>query len=408
MKYVLSILGISIISYIAYASLTEADQSLLDKTIEFNNQVYTDCFENGWRIQDSSNSSGQAVSTYSNGSGGVASWSVPRTDTQRYRTSTDCWKAQRKLTPDDLFLTVPKYLVDEGRCSISQSEDSHVEAKNGGMYATDLACNFEAQGVYAPDYLDQMIEYKIESVWYDNLLGNFVILSFQNDTMSTSEQGTSRWYFWHTLLDPGWKVGQSVTTWVRFAHANISGATTWWHTHIELRRMYDGIWQSVRYVTRGKERRLEEKRLSNMNWLGTMIWSTGSVIYYFTHYDLWSVAQNDAAPCISADWNDSCKVMSHGRNTMALTVDVRKSLGINFWDKVALTGEVGCEGIYTVTDELACRFRGEYAWANGPCTYSDGETFTPKISNVFRPGTPYYIKGDLPGRPGGACSIRKL
>lgn len=32
------------------------------------------------------------------------------------------------------------------------------------MYATDLACNFEAQGVYAPDYLDQMIEYKIESI----------------------------------------------------------------------------------------------------------------------------------------------------------------------------------------------------------------------------------------------------
>jgi hypothetical protein len=86
------------------------------------------------------------------------------TDTQRYRTSTDCWKTQRKLTPDDLFLTVPKYLVDERRCSISQSEDSHVEAKNGGMYATDLACNFEGQGVYAPDYLDQMIEYKIESV----------------------------------------------------------------------------------------------------------------------------------------------------------------------------------------------------------------------------------------------------
>ena len=88
--------------------------------------------------------------------------------------STDCWKSQRKLTPDDLFLTVHKYLVDEGRCSISQSEDKHsipspqcVE-KFGeaacGMFATDLACNFEAQGVYAPDYLDQMIEYKIESV----------------------------------------------------------------------------------------------------------------------------------------------------------------------------------------------------------------------------------------------------
>lgn len=44
MKYVLSILSLGLISYIAYASFTEADQSLLDQTIEYNNQVYTDCF----------------------------------------------------------------------------------------------------------------------------------------------------------------------------------------------------------------------------------------------------------------------------------------------------------------------------------------------------------------------------
>lgn len=369
MKYVLSLLSIGIISYIAYASLTEADQSLLDQTIEYNTSIYAECFSP------------------------TSTWS----DTDRYRKSYDCWQSQRKLTPSDLYLTLPKKVVDEGKCSISQSEDSHVEAKNGGMYATDLACNFEAQGVYAPDYLDDMKDYVIESIWFDSLLWNFVILSFQGD-----ENEQTRWYFGHTVLDWKWKVWDLIQTWVRFAHANISWATTWWHTHIELRRMYDGVWQSVRYVTRGKERKLEEKRIS-----GTSSQNSGSLVYYFTHYDLWSVAQNDAAPCISADWNDSCKVMSHGRNTMALTVDVRKNLGINFGDKVALTGEVGCEGIYTVTDELACRFRGEYAWANGPCSYSDG-TPTPKISNVLRPGTQYYIKGDLPGRPGGACSIRKL
>ena len=68
------------------------------------------------------------------------------------------------MTPDDLYLSVPKYLVDEGKCAISQSEDEHVSRDRGGMYATDLACNFKEQGVYAPDYLDQMIEYKIESV----------------------------------------------------------------------------------------------------------------------------------------------------------------------------------------------------------------------------------------------------
>mgnify|MGYP003403031035 CR=1 FL=1 len=405
MKYVLSILSLGLISYIAYASLTEADQSLLDKTIEYNNWIYTDCFWWGasgysWAIPDAFNTS----------------WSNLKTDTERYRVSTDCWKSQRKLTPDDLFLTVPKYLVDEGRCSISQSEDKHsipspqcVE-KFGeaacGMFATDLACNFEAQGVYAPDYLDQMIEYKIESVWYDNLLWNFVILSFPD----TDGGSFTRWYFGHTVLDAKWKVGDTVQTWVRFAHANISGATTGWHTHIELRRMYDGVWQSVRYVTRWKERKLEEKRLWSGSWQG---WnntirseSTGALVYYFTHY-AFVESQTDGAPCISASGDDVCKLKAHGRWTMALTVDIRKKLGVNFGDKVALTGDVGCEGVYTITDEMACRFRGEHAWSNGPCTYSDG-TPTQRTSNIRRPWTNYFIKWDLPGRPGGACSIKKL
>lgn len=377
MKYVLYVIWVSIISYIAYASMTEADQSLLDKTIEANNRAFDWCF----------------AETINSG--------VESTDSDRYRRATDCWQRQRKLTPSDLYLTIPKKLVDEGQCAISQTEDEHVRPERGGMYATDLACKFESQGVYAPDYLDQMIEYKIESVWSDSLLWNFVILSFPNT--GNVAWSDIRWYFGHTVLDSWWKVWDIVTTWVRFAHANISGATTGWHTHIELRRMYDGVWQSVRYVTRGKERKLEEKRI----WGGNNQVLSGAVIYYFTHYDLWDESQNDSAPCISADWNDSCKVMNHGRSTMALTIDVRKSLGINFGDKVALTGDVGCEGVYTVTDELACRFRGEYAWANGPCTYKDWAP-TPKVSDVLRPGTPYFIKGDLPWRPGGACSIRKL
>lgn len=43
----------------------------------------------------------------------MASGSVSMTDSQRYKASTDCWKTQRRLTPDDLFLTVPRALVDE-------------------------------------------------------------------------------------------------------------------------------------------------------------------------------------------------------------------------------------------------------------------------------------------------------
>jgi len=377
MKYVLSIIGLAVLSYIAYTSIAEGNQTLLDKTTEYNTNIYNSCF---WSTSTGSQ------------------WS----DTDRYRRSTECWKSQRKLTPSDLYLTVPKYLVDEGKCSISQTEDDHVRPERGWMYATDLACRFENQGVYAPDYLDDMKEYKIEEVGIDNLLGNFVILSFIDS--KDDENTPIRWYFWHTVLDSRLKVGDIITTWTRFGSANISWATTGWHTHIELRRMYDGVWQSVRYVTRSKERKLEEKRLSQKASLS----ASGSLVYYFTSYDLWDKSQNDDSPCTSADGKDSCQLHSSGRGTMALTVDIRNKLWIKFWDKVALTGEVGCEWVYTVTDEMACRFRGENAWSNGPCYYSDKVTPTPKVSHINRPWTPYYIKWDLPGKAGGACSIRKL
>lgn len=370
-KYVI-LLSLPILIYISTFAL-QAKQTLLQQTIEHNNKVYSECF---WT------------------SSLWGTW----TDTEKYRQSTDCWKSQRKLTPDDLFLTIPKYLVDEGKCAISQSEDDHVRPERGGMYATDIACKFESQGVYAPDYLNDMKEYVIEEVGYDKLLWNFVILSFVNN----EDDGRIRWYFGHTVLDAWRKIGERINTWVRFAHADISGATTWWHTHIELRRMYDGVWQSVRYVTRWKERKLEQTRLAS---------KTENAVapntYYFTHYALWDAKQNDETPCISADGKDSCLLHKQWRWTMALTVDIRKKLGIQFWDKVVLTWDVGCEGVYTVTDEMACRFRWEYAWSNGPCAYSDG-TPTPKTSHILRPGTNYYIKGDLPGRPGGACSIKKL
>lgn len=383
MKYVLLIIGLAVISYIAYVFISEGNQTLLDKTIEYNNTIYSECF---WT------------------SSKWGTW----TDTEKYRRSTDCWKSKRKLTPSDLYLTVPKYLVDEGKCSISQTEDQHVRPERGWMYATDLACNFKEQGVYAPDYLDKMIEYKIEHVWTDKLMWNFVILSFYDsmDKESWGSSSSTRWYFGHTVLDSWWKIWDTVTTWVRFAHADLSWATTGWHTHIELRRMYDGVWQSIRYVTRSKERKLEEKRLSNTS-SGQAFDPYNKNTYYFTHYDLWDKSQNDNAPCISADGKDSCSLHKQWRWTMALTVDIRKKIGVQFWDKVALTWDVGCEGIYTVTDEMACRFRWEYAWNNGPCTYSDG-TPTPKVSNILRPWTPYYIKWDLPWKDGGACSIRKL
>lgn len=388
-KYAIITVIICIAAYIGM-NFASGSQTLLQQTTEFNTNIYNSCFVT-WQLK-------------STGS-----------DTDRYRTSTDCWKSKRKLTSNDLYLTVPKYLVDEKKCSISQTEDEHVRPERWGMYATDIACNFKEQGVYAPDYLDEMKEYTIEATGSDNLLGSFVILSFKDNMVDSNiQQWRSRWYFGHTILNSGLKIGDTIVTWVRFAYADLSGATTGWHTHIELRRMYDGVWQSIRYVTRAKERKLEEKRLwiwwsSSWKIQDSNGWSIQKSIdtYYFTHYDLWDTKQNDSSPCVSADGKDSCTLGKTGRWTMALTVDVRKKLGIVFGDKVALTGDVGCEGVYTVTDEMACRFRGENAWSNGPCAYKDW-TPTPRISNIPRPWTPYFIKWDLPGRPGWACSIRKL
>lgn len=129
--------------------------------------------------------------------------------------------------------------------------------------------------------------------------------------------------------------------------------------------------------------------------------------FFFTSYTLWDERQNDSTPCIGASGEDLCSLEAEGVHTMALTVDVRKRLGVKFGDKVRLTWDKWCEGIYIVSDEMACRFRWEYAWANWPCKYSDW-TPTPKVSHIKRPRTNLYIKWDLPWKKGGSCVINKI
>ena len=112
-----------------------------------------------------------------------------------------------------------------------------------------------------------------------------------------------------------------------------------------------------------------------------------SIIYYFTHYDLWDVRQNDSQPCKGASGVDLCYLERNGIHTMALTADIRKKLGVKFGDKVKLTGAPGCAGTYEVHDEMNKRFR---------------------TSCIMRPRTSYCIKWDLSNRPGGACSVEKI
>lgn len=63
---------------------------------------------------------------------------------------------------------------------------------------------------------------------------------------------------------------------------------------------------------------------------------TGLQKYYFTHYDLGDVSQNDSAPCHGASGADLCFLAREGVNTMALTVDIRNKLGVKWGDKVIL------------------------------------------------------------------------
>ena len=58
--------------------------------------------------------------------------------------------------------------------------------------------------------------------------------------------------------------------------------------------------------------------------------------YYFTHYDLGDINQNDSSPCHGASGADLCFLARQGVNTMALTSDIRAKIGVKFGDKVIL------------------------------------------------------------------------
>ena len=86
------------------------------------------------------------------------------------------------LSPSELFGPTKK----SDKCYISQTENEHVIQKNGGMFATDIACNFgEGVGkraeVYAPDLRDNSVMFRVEHVGHDSLLGSFVQLRVITD-----------------------------------------------------------------------------------------------------------------------------------------------------------------------------------------------------------------------------------
>jgi len=102
--------------------------------------------------------------------------------------------------------------------------------------------------------------------------------------------------------------------------------------------------------------------------------------YYFTHYDLGDVNQNDSTPCVGASGKDLCYLQRQGVQTMALTVDIRKKLWIKFWQKVFLLWDKWCTGIFQVEDEMNKRFRTRCIKREGVCIKWDMQLVWGKCS----------------------------
>lgn len=263
------------------------------------------------------------------------------------------------------------------------NKDHKLSKYNLKWTAYDIACE---KGI--PFDVKSPWDYTIVKKAYWASLGNYVILKNNWDF---------RIVLWH--LQTSRKVGEKLHKWDIIWQTNLSWQSTWMHVHIELWYKYFILTSPAIYW--------EEHVRENQWWLLKHrwwdFWQPKETPYYFTHYDLWDKKQNDDDPCHWASWKDLCELSSQGISTMALTKDLREKLWVKFGDKVLLTWENGCLGIYQVEDEMNCRFRGQ------PCWYKikDEWKFHPTW-NTLREWTPYFIKGDLPWKVGWACFVSKI
>lgn len=267
-------------------------------------------------------------------------------------------------------------------CRITQTEDSHHTPEGWNSFALDYAC---VQGVSydvrAPDFKK---EYIVAYIGHDARLWDYIVL----------RHGEERWVFGHTQTTR--KPGQRIEPGDIIGQSNDSGHSKGIHTHAE-------YWKWSKNMTFDGKRTNEhsQKLCTQRDWkfcqknavlpVSMRIPSNSTELekYYFTHYDLGDINQNDSAPCHGASWADLCFLARQWVNTMALTRDIRDKLGVKWGDKVILEWDAWCRWIYEVHDEMNPRYRVVNGW-------------------VKRPWTNYYIKGDLPGKPGGACTVQKI
>jgi hypothetical protein len=66
--------------------------------------------------------------------------------------------------------------------------------------------------------------------------------------------------------------------------------------------------------------------------------------------------QTDRSPTIGASWKD----LRHVINPVALTIDVRKSLWLKWWDKIMIQDTNWKNHIVQIEDEMNSRFRNTW------------------------------------------------
>jgi len=115
-----------------------------------------------------------------------------------------------------------------------QHEDDHIKKWRWSVYALDVACvRWKSFTVYTPSIKNI---YVIEHIWYDNRLGNYIIL----------KHWELRFVYWHTITDL--KVGTALKNGQGLWVINKSWMSENYHLHIELWKWYDNIsWKYTKW-----------------------------------------------------------------------------------------------------------------------------------------------------------------
>ncbi len=251
-------------------------------------------------------------------------------------------------------------------CRVTQDSQSHILKKNWWMYATDVACiKWVSFDVKAPEFSET---YTVLDIWTDKLLGNYIVIGWED----------YRIVYWHTQTKL--MVWDLVNRWAIIWNTDKSWASTAVHLHLELWKWDDNMRFDFETKNTDSDWLLRYRNWKDDGW------------FYFTHYHLGDVNQNDNAPCNWASWKNLCKLLKEWYQSIAFTSDKRQQYWLSFWDQVSLEcKDPKASWIYYVEDEMNKRYRQKNCFIkDGHCIKWDIATFA----------------GDYP--KSGVCKITKL